>query len=95
MAILKPGRFGVTILSLTGLLILIDKAFKSSSFLTLVSPGTGAFLNAFVLISPLFIGIGFTLLLGFFTLRNYMFALVSFAIFTAIGFLVILPLELG
>ena len=89
-------KFGITLISGTGIMILLDKL--GHTYPVLVGGTTGsffAFLQAFLIVSPVIFALGFVLLFSYITARSWLLAVIFFIIFLILGFVLILPLYVG
>jgi hypothetical protein len=89
-------KFGLTLISGSGLMILLDKL--GHLYPVLVGGTSGSFysfLQSFLVVSPVIFALGFVLLFSFITARSWLLAVIFFLIFLILGFIIILPLYIG
>lgn len=89
-------KFGLTLISGSGLMILLDKL--GHLYPVLVGGTFGSFysfLQSFLVVSPVIFALGFVLLFSFITARSWLLAVIFFLIFLILGFIIILPLYIG
>jgi hypothetical protein len=89
-------KFGLTLISGSGLMILLDKL--GHLYPVLVGGTSGsfyAFLQSFLIVSPVIFALGFVLLFSIITARSWLLAVIFFIIFLVLGFIIILPLYVG